>query len=80
MHVFFWPENGLLFCFWFTEIERLGEVGRWSIENRTEGEEDEAVSGLRFKKPDDSEEKLEMEEDMDEEQNRPEGEIDLWKL
>lgn len=69
-----------MFCFWFTEIERLGEVGRWSIENRTDGEEDEAVSGCRFKKPDDLEEKLEMEEDMDEEQNRPEGEIDLWKL
>lgn len=67
----------LICCFWLKEIERLGEVGR-SSENRTDGEEDEAGSVRVKNLP--LEEKLEIEEEMEEEQNRPEGEIDLWKL
>ena len=83
----------MLRCFWFTEIERLGDVGR-SIENRTDG--DDVADPGRLTRVGDAdrvrnsagrEEKLEIDEakadeddEMEEEQKRPDGEIDLWKV
>lgn len=92
IHVFFWPENSR-FCPWFlccTAIERPGDDWR-SNENLTDGDRDprrltRVGDSDLVVNPAGREEKLDIDEakadevddEIDEEQNLPEGEIDLW--